>query len=358
MAWVVFVALSLVFYTFIFLRGEDLTRFDSYIMPRPARNASPELGAALRRMTQVSDLMRGKSGKERLLAMRESLDSIGGDRDFGVSFHSVEGPAVRGEWVLAPGVDPARRLLYIHGGAYMMGSPTSHRAITSRLSSALGVAVFSLDYRLMPEHGRQAGIEDCREAWRWLQQQGPEAACDASFLAISGDSAGGNLTLSLLGWIKRHRLRQPDCAIALSPVTDALLNSPSLRSNIATDAMLGPQFGKLAQIPIPLLWWAGLVSAKRNPGHPDISPTRGDLSGLPPVLIQASESEMLVDDSRRYAAKALASGSPVELQLWPHMPHVWQIFDGELPEAEEAFQRIAEFVARVESAQADVEEAA
>ena len=123
--------------------------------------------------------------------------------------------------------------------------------------------------------------------------------------------------------------------------------------------MLGPQFGKLARVPAPLLWWGAWLSARRKPAHPDLSPLRGDLTGLPPVLIQASESEMLLDDSRRYAAKARASGSPVELQLWPHMLHVWQIFDGELPEAGEAFQGMAEFVARVEaSAQAKLEEAA
>jgi acetyl esterase/lipase len=97
-----------------------------------------------------------------------------------------------------------------------------------------------------------------------------------------------------------------------------------------------------------LLWWVYWYTWRIPPSDPRVSPLRGNLAGLPPILIQASEAEMLIDDARRYASRAQAAGSPVELQTWPHMVHVWQIFTPELPEAEEAFANIAEFIAAVE----------
>ena len=126
------------------------------------------------------------------------------------------------------------------------------------------------------------------------------------------------------------------------------MGAPSLRSNIATDPMLGPAFGKLAKVPAMLLLWMTWFTSRRKPCDPMLSPLRGDLSGLPPVLVQASEAEMLLDDARRYVTKAQNAGSPVELQTWPFMVHVWQIFVPELPEANEAFENIAEFLETVE----------
>lgn len=164
---------------------------------------------------------------------------------------------------------------------------------------------------------------------------------------IAGDSAGGSLTLSLLAWIRDQDLRQADAAIALSPTTDAALDAPSLRENLASDAMLGPAFGMLARVPRFFLLWSTLITTRMRPADPRISPLRGNLDNLPPVLIQASDSEMLLDDARRYAAKARAAGSPVFLQTWPDMVHVWQVFTPDLPEAEEAYVKIGEFLASI-----------
>ena len=108
--------------------------------------------------------------------------------------------------------------------------------------------------------------------------------------------------------------------------------------------MLGPLFGKLARVPQTLLLWFGWLQTRINPSDPVISPLRGDLSRLPPVLVQASEVEMLFDDSRRYVNRAQAAGSPVRLQCWRHMVHVWQIFNPELPEAREALAEIGKFL--------------
>ena len=108
--------------------------------------------------------------------------------------------------------------------------------------------------------------------------------------------------------------------------------------------MLGPLFGPMARVPNALLLWFGWLQTRINPSDPVISPLRGDLAGLPPVLLQASEVEMLFDDSQRYANRAQAAGSPVRLQRWNHMVHVWQIFNPELPEAREALAEIGKFL--------------
>jgi acetyl esterase/lipase len=180
-------------------------------------------------------------------------------------------------------------------------------------------------------------------------ENGPDGRSPAQTLVVAGDSAGGNLTLSLLAWVRDQGLRQADAGIALSPATDAVLDAPSLRSNIATDAMLGPAFGALAKVPSILVLWYTWATSRMLPTDPRISPLRGSLADLPPILVQASDSEMLLDDARRYVAKAQAAESPVLLQTWPDMVHVWQMFTPELAEAEEAYANIAEFLSSVSS---------
>jgi acetyl esterase/lipase len=236
-------------------------------------------------------------------------------------------------------------LLYIHGGAYVMGSPRSHRRLTTKLSDLTGAAVLAIDYRLMPEHQRRAGIDDCRTAYRWLLDHGPQGPAPAAKVWVAGDSAGGNLTLSLIAWVRDAGLRAPDAAVALSPATDATLGSPSLHAHIATDPMLGPLFGRLTRIPRSLLLWGAWLQTRINPRDPLVSPVYGDLSRLPPVLVQASEAEMLRDDARRYVNRAAAAGSPVRLQTWEHMVHVWQIFHPELTEGREALEEVRKFLA-------------
>ena len=236
-------------------------------------------------------------------------------------------------------------MLYIHGGGFVLGSPKSHRTLTHRFSALTGAAVLAVDYRLMPEHSRMAGIEDCRNAYRWMLENGPHGPEPARVVFIAGDSAGGNLTLSLVAWVRDQGLRQPDAAVALSPLTDSTLGSPSLKANQRTDAMLGPLLGPLTRVPRVLLLWASWFQNRVNPRNPLVSPVFGDLSGLPPVLIHASEAEMLIDDCRRYVNRARAAGSPVALQTWHHVVHVWHIFNPELAEAREALAHIGRFLA-------------
>ena len=125
------------------------------------------------------------------------------------------------------------------------------------------------------------------------------------------------------------------------------MGSPSMRNNLETDAMLGPMFKGLARVPRPLLWWMMLAQNRLAPSNPVMSPVYGDLSGLPPTLVHASEAELLLDDARRYVNRAVEAGSPAQLQTWAHMVHVWHMFYPELTEAREAWDEIGRFIAEV-----------
>ncbi len=346
--WLILIAMVVI--TWFYLRGEDLSPFDGPVGENfdrgQGRNAEHDAVEASFKVG-MGPIQRA-SRKERLRLMRDYMDSISESQHIDADIRPVMAGTVPAEWVLAPGVTTSRRVLYIHGGAFMMGSPRSHRNITARFSAVADAAVLSIDYRLMPENSRMAGIEDCRAAYRWLLQNGPEGPGAAGRLFIGGDSAGGNLALSLSAWLRDEPLRSPDAVVALSPLTDATFSGPNVKRNIETDAMLGPMFSAFKRVPRFILLWLGLLQNRTSPSEPVISPVFGDLAGLPPTLLHASESEILFDDARRYVNKAVAAGSPVRLQTWNHVPHVWQMFYPDLTEAREAWEQIGAFIAGLE----------
>ena len=350
MIWLmVAIVTVLVAVNFLILRGEDLRRYDDTDVQLMNADSAPSQGhsAAIALLREMGEAMDVVARSRQLEVMRKNMDALGTDVVFEGSIVPFEGEDIRGEWVLAPGADPDRRLLYIHGGAFMAGSPLSHRAITTEYARRYGGAVFSLDYRLMPEHRRQAGIDDCRAAYRWILENGPEGPAPARDVFVSGDSAGGNLSLSLSNYVRDAGLRRPNGVIALSPATDATLSSPSLKMNIPTDYMLGPVFGRLLRIPRCFLRLTAWVNNRIPPRHPVVSPVFADLSGLPPTLVHVSAQEMLLDDAVRYVTKARAQGSPVELQVWGDMLHVWHIFVlRDMAEAAQAFDQIMQFIRR------------
>ena len=344
--WLLALALVVWAITFFALRGEDLSAFD-HPAGQPFLNDVPpsrEHQAVAASLAGIANRLKGVPRSQHIALLRNYMDTLFAGEDTGAKVIPVKVGAIAAEWVLAPQVDPRRRLLYIHGGAYTMGSPTSHRRLTSKFSEVANAAVLAIDYRLMPEHARLAGIEDCRSAYQWLLDNGPGGPAAATAVFVAGDSAGANLTLSLIAWVRDQGLRAPNAAVALSPATDASLGSPSLKSNIETDPMLGPLFKSLARIPKSVLLWGAWFQNRMRPNNPLISPVFGDLRGLPPVLIHASEAEMLRDDARRYANKATAAGSPVTLQTWKHMVHVWHIYHPDLAEGRQAFAEIAKFL--------------
>lgn len=254
----------------------------------------------------------------------------------------VEG--IPSEWVLAANADPDKRLLYLHGGAFRVGSPKSHRYITAELSRRAGVAVLAIDYRMQPEFKTIHCHTDARNAYLWILENGPEGSSKPSELYVAGDSAGGNLTLSVIAWARDTGQRAARGAIALAPLTDATMSSPTWASNQKTDPFLGPSIGMLLKLPRTLVYLVQRLSGGAAPNDPILSPLLGQLSNLPPILIQASADEMLYGDAQRYANKARSAGTEVTLQLWPKMVHVFQGFGPDLPEAKDALERIAAFI--------------
>ena len=328
------------------LAGQDLGVFDE---PRPATfggrvAASPEHAAVVERILKLGAGARGRVGQsERIRRMRDALEQAFGQTEVDAEICPMSAGGVPAEWVLSSGADPNRRMLYLHGGAFMAGSPKSHRPLTARLSAENGAAVLSVDYRLMPENRRLDCLADCAAAYRWILENGPEGKAPLDTLFVGGDSAGGNLALAVIAWARDEGLRPADAAVAFSPLTDSTYSAPSLRSNLATDPMLAETFRQVQRLPCSLLLWGSFLLMRVRPQDPRVSPVFGSLAGLPPVLVQASTAEVLIDDGRRWVNKASAEGTDATLQCWPGLVHVFQAFVPDLPEANEALAEVRKF---------------
>lgn len=251
----------------------------------------------------------------------------------GARRESIEAGGVPAERISAPNAAADRAVLYLHGGGYVFGSPRSHRDLAEYLSRAAQAQVFVLDYRLAPEHPFPAAVEDATAAYRWLLSQGfkPER------IAISGDSAGGGLTFATLLSIKSADLPMPACATPLSPWVDLECSGETMISKDAEDPIVHKPL--TAQL-------ATLYVTDGNLRQPLASPLYGDLSGLPPLLIQVGSRETLLDDAVRITARAKAQGVDVELEVAEGQIHVWQIFASRLDEGVEAIDRLGAFIRR------------
>jgi len=229
---------------------------------------------------------------------------------------------------------PGTEVLFLHGGAYSVGSFRNYGHFTWRLGKAARARVLALDYRMAPEHPYPAALNDALAAYCWLLDQG--ARPDRILLA--GDSAGGGLTLALLLKLRDEGVPLPAGAVALSPWTDLATTGASLHTKADTDPML-----VASEIP----HHAAMYLGGADPRDPYASPLYGDPRGLPPTLIQAGGDEVLLDDGVRMAEKMQAAGCDVELQVWPRMPHVFQLLATVMPEAQAAVVEIARFARRV-----------
>ena len=353
----ILVGLVLALLAFMFTR-DSLSKYD---LPEGRRFSPADATAVAASAAAVKALnkrLRGASGplekmpwKQRILAMRETMDSFFSNSDIASQIIPVDAAGVPAEWVVAPGADGSHRFLYIHGGAFMAGSPKGYRVLTDKLSAITNSAVLAIDYRLMPENTRLACVEDCRTAYDWMLENGPQGP-DADTLEfptavfVAGDSAGGNLTLVLLAWARDNQRRAPNAALALSPVTDSRYTSPSIRGNLNSDVILKPLAKRLAWVPGFMIGLAARFMAGHRASDPVVSPLLGDLAGLPPLLVLASDCEILRDDGRRYVNKAVEAGTDATLMLWDNVPHVWPIFYPDLPEAAEALEQVDGFFKR------------
>jgi acetyl esterase/lipase len=238
---------------------------------------------------------------------------------------------VPAEWIetLNPGLGV---ILYLHGGAYALGSINTHREFVGRLASVTGVRCLALNYRLAPEHPYPAALNDVMAVFRWLQTEG----YDPSQIVIAGDSSGGGLALAILPALRDVGEPLPAGAVCISPWTDLAATGASIQSKAGVERILDPD---------SLERYAKYYAGEQDLTNPLISPLYAELSGLPPLLIQVGADEILLDDARRYAARAQEAGVVVTLEVWDEMFHVFQLVSL-LPEAKEAVQNIAEFVSR------------
>jgi acetyl esterase/lipase len=229
---------------------------------------------------------------------------------------------------------PGTHVFFLHGGAYSVGSFRNYANFTWRLGRATRARVLALDYRLAPEHPHPAALEDALAGYQWLIEHG----ADPRRTLITGDSAGGGLTLALLLKLRDDKRPLPAGAVAMSPWTDLAITGASVETNAVRDPMLvASELPRLAKL------YLGGADAH----DPYASPLYADPHGLPPVLIQAGGDEILRDDAVRMAEKMKAAGCEVELHVWPGMPHVFQLLAAVMPEAQGALAEIARFTERV-----------
>lgn len=246
-------------------------------------------------------------------------------------FERVDASGVPAEWVSISGGKQQPVILYFHGGGYCIGTAGTHRDLVSRLCRVAGGRALSVDYRLAPEHPHPAAVQDGVAAYRWLRKQG----VPAKSIAIAGDSAGGGLTLATLLALREGGDELPAAGVCMSPVTDLAKEGESMRTRIELDPMVNPTSStRYAQ------WYIG----GNDPKTPLGSPLYADLKGLPPLLILVGTSEVLFDDSTRFAKKAKEAGVNCELEVREEMIHIWPFFAADLPEGRQAIGRMGSFI--------------
>jgi acetyl esterase/lipase len=264
--------------------------------------------------------------------MRSIVDEMGGRFPGGVTSNVVSAGGVRAELISSNTGMTDRVLCYLHGGGYIAGSLDSHRNLTGHLAVTTSMQVLTLDYRLAPEHPHPAAVKDSVAGYRWLLEEGYEPG----HVVIAGDSAGGGLTMATLLALKAQELPLPAASVVMSPWVDMEAVGESMQTRAAVDPV-----GRGLMLRMAELFLDGA-----DPTDPLAAPLHGDLSGLPPLLIQVGDAEVLLDDSTRLAAKAEQAGVEVTLEVWDEMTHVFQNSVGSLPEADEAVARIAQFSRR------------
>ena len=267
-------------------------------------------------------------------ARRQRLDEVGSIWPIAddVRVEAVDLGGVPGEWSDVPGAEDSRVLLFFHGGGYCSGSIVSHRRMVTEAGRKAGCRTLAVGYRLAPEHPFPAALEDALKAWRFLREQG----IAAGDIAVSGDSAGGGLTVALLENLRDAAMELPGCAWLVSPWTDLTLSGSTLASKEAVDPIIHEGYlRELVEAYLP----EGM-----DPRDPRVSPLFANLSGLPPLLIQVGSEEALLADATRFASAAGAAQVAVTLEVWPHMIHAWPLWNARLEAGREALAHAGAFI--------------
>ncbi len=267
-----------------------------------------------------------------LEVQRATLDAMGAQAEMPanvvVARSSLAGVPVE---LLTPMQRERRVVLHLHGGGFAMGSAASHRALAARIGEACRARVVLPEYRLAPEHPFPAGLDDALAVYKALLVTGTPA----EQIIVTGDSAGGNLATAMLLRAKAVGLPMPRALVLLSPFLDLTMSGESMTSRAQVDPWLAPAMFE------PIV---GCYLGASDRTNPFVSPLFGDLRGLPPMLLQVGDHEVLLSDTTRMAERAHAAGVDVELEVYAECWHVFQLMAPVLPDAMQAFASMREFV--------------
>ena len=267
---------------------------------------------------------------------RQRLDEIGSVWPVApdVMLSSVDIDGIPGERSTVATSDSSRVLMFLHGGGYCSGSILSHRRMVSEAGRAGRVGTLAVGYRLAPEHPFPAAFDDALTAWLFLRRQG----FAAKHIAIGGDSAGGGLALALALKLRDGKEELPACLWLVSPWTDLTMSGSTLVTKDAIDPLIHRAYlDELADA-----YLGGTTDRK----DPRVSPLFGNLSGMPPTLIQVGSAETLLDDAVRLAAEAGGANASVTLEIWPHMIHAWHLWNACLEPGRQALDNAGSFIRR------------
>ena len=252
----------------------------------------------------------------------------------GVEVEPVSLGGVEGIKFTPANAKPGRTLLYFHGGGYVIGSPTSHQGMVSEIASAMGAVAYSMDYRMAPEAVFPAAVDDGLASYKALLALG----VDPAHIIISGDSAGGGLTMATAISIRDAGLDLPAGLAPISPWVNLANDGPTYRVKAGSDPMVKQDsIDRMAKL------YLGDAAATT----PLASPLGADLAGLPPMLIQVGSEEVLLSDSTMLAARAGAAKVDVTLEIWPDMVHVFHFFYPMLTDARTAISRMGQWADRL-----------
>ncbi|WP_368518372.1 alpha/beta hydrolase [Rhizobium sp.] len=249
----------------------------------------------------------------------------------GVDYLEVDAGGIRAMWVRPKGAADDRVIFYAHGGGFVSGSIYTHRKMVGHLAKAAGCRALLFEYPYAHAQKHPAQLNAAVAAYRWLLAEG----IAPMHIAAAGDSAGAILTFGLLQQARNNRTPLPAAVMILSGWLDLALSAPSFETNREKDAFFTRDVVE---------WLASNFLGDGDPRDPLASPLYAKLKGFPPIFLQAGGDEALVDESRMFAERAGQAGVEVRLDVFPDMLHSFQMMAGRAPEADDAIQRLADWV--------------
>jgi epsilon-lactone hydrolase len=293
----------------------------------------PTLQHAIIRRTlgTIVGIMRGAEFKIPTVRKLADVGSFIFFMPHGVETESFRLDHIDCEWIIPKKANHNKVFLFLHGGGYAMGSKQTHRALLGEIVRQAGFCGLIPEYRLAPEFPFPSAVEDALRCYEWLLETGHSP----KDIVIGGDSAGGGLAVATLLAARDKGLPMPSAQILIAPWVDLTVSQPSIFQNVHKSPMLYLREMKA---------WARNYAGDAGTKHPLVSPIFADLTGLPPMLMQLSDDEVLVDEDTLLAENARNAGVKVEFEVWHEMIHVWHIYWRYLDQARDAIKSIVRFV--------------